>query len=116
MVVEAVPAYNTNKKFHPKSDNKLGFIITINNLRIYHCGDTDSIPEMKSFKPDIALVPVSGTYVMTEEEAAKTVNELIKPSLLAIPMHYGSIVGNLDNAVKFKEMVTICDVQILDLE
>ncbi|HEV8387473.1 MAG TPA: MBL fold metallo-hydrolase [Nitrososphaera sp.] len=72
--IEAVAAYNTNKTFHPKADGKVGFVITLNNLRIYHAGDTDVIPEMDGVNPDIALVPVSGTYVMTAEEAARSVN------------------------------------------
>jgi L-ascorbate metabolism protein UlaG (beta-lactamase superfamily) len=69
---------------------------------------------MNATKPDVALVPVSGTYVMTAEEAAKAVNEKIKPKKLAIPMHYGSIVGSYQDAVSFKRLVTICPVQILD--
>lgn len=112
--IEAVAAYNTNKNFHPKADRKVGFIITLNDMRIYHTGDTDDIPEMNATEPDIALVPVSGTYVMTAEEAAKAVNEKIKPKKLAIPMHYGSVVGSKKDAVKFKQLVTACPVQILD--
>ena len=114
--IEIVAAYNTDKHFHPKADGKVGFIITLNEMRIYHTGDTDDIPEMSATEPDIALVPVSGTYVMTAEEAAKAVNEKIKPKKLAIPMHYGSIVGSEEDAAKFKELVTACPVQILDKE
>ena len=109
-------AYNTNKKFHPKADSKVGFVFALSNMRIYHTGDTDDIPEMSAAKPDVALVPVSGTYVMTAEEAAKAVNEKIKPKKLAIPMHYGSIVGSEQDAAKFKELVTTCPVQILNRE
>ena len=114
--IEIVAAYNTNKHFHPKADGKVGFIITLNMMRIYHSGDTDDIPEMSTTQPDVALVPVSGTYVMTAEEAAKAVNEKIKPKKLAIPMHYGSIVGSDQDAVNFKQLVTVCPVQILDRE
>ena len=114
--IEAVAAYNINKKFHPKADRKVGFVITAGNMRIYHTGDTDDIPEMSSVKPDIALVPVSGTYVMTAEEAAKAVNEKIKPSKLAIPMHYGAIVGSDQDAARFKQLVSVCPVQVLDRE
>lgn len=114
--IEAVAAYNINKKFHPKADRKVGFVITAGNMRIYHTGDTDDIPEMSSVKPDIALVPVSGTYVMTAEEAAGAVNEKIKPSKLAIPMHYGAIVGNDQDAARFKQLVSVCPVQVLDRE
>lgn len=112
--IETVAAYNTNKDFHLKADGKVGFIITLNKMRIYHTGDTDDIPEMSGIEPDVVLVPVSGTYVMTAEEAAKAVNEKIKPKKLAIPMHYGSIVGNEKDAVKFKQLVTACPVEILD--
>lgn len=112
--IETVAAYNTNKHFHPKADGKVGFIITLNNMRIYHTGDTDEIPEMSATEPDVALVPVSGTYVMTAEEAARAVNEKIRPKKLAIPMHYGSIVGSEEDAVKFKKLVKACPVQILD--
>ncbi|MGI0049394.1 MAG: MBL fold metallo-hydrolase [Nitrososphaera sp.] len=114
VAVEVLAAYNTNKKFHPKADGKVGFVITAGDLRIYHTGDTDDILEMSAAKPDIALVPVSGTYVMTSEEAARAVNEKIKPNKLAIPMHYGSIVGSEQDAIKFKELVTICSVEILN--
>jgi len=116
IAVEAVAAYNTNKSFHPKADGKVGFVLTAGNMRIYHAGDTDEIPEMSAVSPDIALVPVSGTYVMTAEEAAHAVNERIKPRKLAIPMHYGSIVGSEKDAIKFKELVTSCPVEILSQE
>lgn len=114
--VEAVAAYNTNKRFHPKADGKVGFVLIANNMRIYHSGDTDYIPEMSAVKPDIALVPVSGTYVMTAEEAASAVNDKIKPRKLAIPMHYGSIIGSEKDAAKFKELVNVCSVEILSRE
>ncbi len=111
--LEIVSAYNTNKKFHPKADGKVGFVFTLNSQRIYHAGDTDVIPEMESLKPDIAFVPVSGTYVMTAKEAAQAVNQLIKPKRLVIPMHYGSIVGDEKDAENFRELVTICETKIL---
>lgn len=116
VAVEVLAAYNINKKFHPEADGKVGFVITVSNMRIYHTGDADDIPEMSTAKPDVALVPVSGTYVMTAEEAARAVNEKIKPKQLAIPMHYGSIVGSEQDAKKFKQLVTECPVQILNRE
>ena len=114
--IEVVAAYNTNKTFHPKADGKVGFVITLNNARIYHSGDTDDIPEMAATHPDIALVPVSGTYVMTAEEAARAVNEKIKPKQIAIPMHYGAIVGSEKDAKAFGQKVTVCPVKILQQE
>ncbi|MGO9611883.1 MAG: MBL fold metallo-hydrolase [Dissulfurispiraceae bacterium] len=98
--IEAVPAYNTNKQFHTKDKGWVGFIITTMGSRLYLAGDTDYIPEMKTFKDiDIALLPVSGTYVMTAEEATLAALD-IKPKI-AVPMHYGSIVGDKDDAKRF---------------
>jgi len=99
--IEAVPSYNTNKQFHPKGNSWVGYIFTVKGHRIYIAGDTDYIPEMKNFKADIALLPVSGTYVMTAEEAVKAALD-IKPKI-AIPMHFGSIVGSKDDAKKFAD-------------
>ena len=104
MLVEAVPAYNINKQFHPKENNWLGFIVTVDGLRIYHAGDTDYIPEMKQFSVDIALLPVSGTYVMTASEAVQAALA-INPQV-AIPMHYDSIVGTSDDARTFSEALS----------
>lgn len=101
LTVEAVPAYNTNKDFHPKANKWLGFIIDIDGVRIYHAGDSDYIPEMKDLDVDIALLPVSGTYVMNADEAVEAALA-IKPKL-AIPMHYGAIVGGPSDATRFKD-------------
>lgn len=99
--IEAVRAYNIDKSFHPRENNWLGFIVTIDGIRIYHAGDTDLIPEMFDLAVDIALLPVSGTYVMTAAQAVEAA-KIIKPKI-AIPMHFGSIVGNEDDARYFKE-------------
>lgn len=102
--IEAVPAYNTNKDFHTKDRGWIGFIFTVDGRRIYLAGDTDRIPEMKDFRADIALLPVSGTYVMTAEEAVEAALD-IQPKI-AIPMHYGAIVGDRNDAEKFAEKLT----------
>jgi L-ascorbate metabolism protein UlaG (beta-lactamase superfamily) len=99
--IEAVPSYNTNKKFHTKDKNWVGYIFTVKGQKIYLAGDTDYIPEMKTFNVDIALLPVSGTYVMTAEEAVRGALD-IKPEI-AVPMHYNSIVGTENDAEKFAE-------------
>lgn len=110
--IEAVPSYNTNKNFHPKEKGWLGFIVTVEGVRIYHAGDTDRIPEMESFQVDIALLPVSGTYVMTAEEAVEAAR-LMKPKVV-IPMHYGAIVGSADDAKRFSEALRgTCQVVVL---
>jgi L-ascorbate metabolism protein UlaG (beta-lactamase superfamily) len=108
--IEVVPAYNTNKQFHPKSAGGLGFIIEMGGEKIYHAGDTDLIPEMENIHCDIALLPVSGTYVMTAEEAVNAAKK-INPRL-CIPMHYGDIVGSEKDAQRFKELCP-CETLIL---
>lgn len=119
ILIEVVPAYNVNKfrkpgkVFHPKEDQKVGFILSLKGVRIYHGGDTDLVPEMKDFKPDLALLPVSGTYVMTAQEAAEA-TKILKPKL-AIPMHYGAIVGSERDAENFKRLAS-CPVEILTKE
>ncbi len=111
--IDAVPAYNVNKNFHPKSKGWLGFIIEIEGVRVYHAGDTDFIPEMNHIKTDIALLPVSGTYVMTAREAADAALS-IKPDI-AVPMHFGSIVGGKQDPIEFKNALEgRCEVVILE--
>ena len=113
--IGSVPAYNVNKDFHPKNEKKLGFIVEFGADRLYHIGDSDIIPEMKEVNATIVLIPVSGTYVMTAEEASKAINELIKPKIV-IPMHYGTIVGNKEDAIRFSQLVTVCRTKILESE
>ncbi len=115
--IEAVPAYNTNKfrepgkAFHPKEEKRLGFVITMDGTRVYFAGDTDFIPEMKNIQCDVALLPVSGTYVMTVEEAVQAA-AAINPKI-AVPMHYGTIVGSYADATKFQSLVKNCQVEII---
>lgn len=110
--IEAVPAYNIDKSFHPKANNWLGFIVTIDGKRVYHAGDTDLIPEMDDLSVDVALLPVSGTYVMTADEAIEAAKRL-KPEI-AIPMHYDAIVGSTEDARRFKNALEgLCEVVIL---
>lgn len=96
---ETIPAYNTNKTFHPKKNGWVGYIIIINGIRYYIAGDTDITEENKQVKCDVAFVPVGGTYAMDFKEAASLINE-IKPKI-AIPIHYGSIVGTEQDAIDF---------------
>jgi len=114
--VKTIPAYNTNKfrspwiVFHPKESWFVGFIFNFDWTRIYHAWDTDIVPEMENLSPDIALLPVSGVYTMTAQEAVESVN-IIKPQI-AIPMHYDNIVDTLEDAKYFKENAK-CEVVIL---
>lgn len=111
--VEVVAAYNLHpdrQNFHPNHYGGVGYVITLNGKRIYHTGDTDPIPEMKDVKCDIMLVPVSGTYVCTCDEAADAV-ELVKPERV-IPMHWDTIVGTWEDANSLKHKVHV-PVEIL---
>ncbi len=100
---ETVPAYNNLKPFHTKSAGWVGYILKINDKRIYIAGDTDATNEAKAVKCDIALVPVGGTYTMDAKQAAELVN-IIQPEV-AIPVHYGSVVGSPKDADIFAEKV-----------
>ena len=119
--IEAIPAYNLNKfrepgkVFHPKADGKVGFVVTLDGVRFYHAGDSDATPEMKGLNVDVAFLPVSGTYVMTAEEAAEAARAMkIK---VAVPMHYGKIVGDRRDAEKFKRLLEGArEVEILEPE
>ncbi len=114
--IEAVPAYNLNKfrepgqVFHPKEYGGVGFVIKMDGTNVYYAGDTDRIPEMKSIQCDVALLPVSGTYVMTAEEAVEAAADV--NAKIAVPMHYGAIVGDDEDAQKFKSLVKNCEVAI----
>jgi len=121
VTVETIPAYNIDKfrspgkVFHPKEEGRVGYIVTLDGVRFYHAGDSDATPEMKSISVDVAFLPVSGTYVMTPEEAAGAAKAM--KTKVAVPMHYGGIVGSKADAERFKELVgKSCEVQILEKE
>ena len=96
---ETIPAYNTNKAFHPKENEWVGYVIEIQGSKYYIAGDTDITEENKKVKCDIAFVPVGGTYTMDFKEAAQLINE-IQPKI-AVPIHYGSVVGTEQDAIDF---------------
>ena len=109
VTIETIPAYNTNKFrepgkfFHPKEDGRVGFLVTLDGVRFYHSGDSDVTPEMKALNVDVAFLPVSGTYVMTAAEAAEAAKAMMVK--VAVPMHYGSIVGTRADAVTFRRLL-----------
>lgn len=100
---ETVPAYNINKSFHPKENEWVGYIINLQGVTYYIAGDTDVIDENQKIKCDVAFVPVSGTYTMNYKEAADLVNQ-IEPKI-AIPTHYGSVVGTFRDAEEFIKLL-----------
>ena len=116
--ITTLPAYNIDKPFHPKEEAWVGYLIKMNDVLIYHAGDTDLIPEMQTltgFRHEgqklVALLPVGGRFTMNAEEAAESA-KLIKP-FIAIPMHYGTIVGTEEDAKEFK---TLCSEENLNAE
>lgn len=101
--VHTIPAYNTNKAFHKKEYGWVGYLITLDGTVYYVAGDTDITKENLQVRCDVAFVPVGGTYTMTYEEGARLVNQ-IHPKI-AIPIHYGSIVGTKEDGKKFSELL-----------
>lgn len=109
---ETVPSYNINKSFHKEEFNWVGYVVEIDKNKIYVAGDTDHIKELDNIVCDIACVPVGGTYTMTSSEASDLI-KIIKPKV-AIPIHYKTIVGSVDDAYNFKnDLEGIVDVKIL---
>ncbi|MCK9570458.1 MBL fold metallo-hydrolase [Candidatus Pacearchaeota archaeon] len=121
--ISTFPAYNIDKPFHQKGEGWVGYLVKINGLIIYFAGDTDLIPEMQKLtghkQPDktfVAILPIGGRFTMNVEEAVEAA-KLIQPSL-AIPMHYGAIIGTNEDA---QEFVSLCkqegiDAKILEKE
>ena len=119
VVVTAVPAYNIDKfrapgeVFHPREAGYVGYVVELDGRRIYHAGDTDAIPEMRDVRCDVALLPVSGTYVMTADEALEAVGMI--SATVVVPMHFGDIVGSEADAARLKRSSPV-PVEILPLE
>jgi L-ascorbate metabolism protein UlaG (beta-lactamase superfamily) len=105
-----LPAYNVNKfrtpneVFHPKDMGGVGFVVEVDGFRMYHAGDTDRIPEMDGLKKlDLAFLPISGTFVMTLEEAIEAA-QVLKPKMV-IPMHFGKLLGSVGDANRYHNML-----------
>lgn len=108
--IETIPAYNVNKfrspgvPFHPQENYWVGYVVHLSGKKIYHSGDTDKIPEMSLLHQiDLAFVAVGGTYTMTWQEAVEAVLSFFPKK--AIPIHYGSLVGSVQDAIHFKNEV-----------
>jgi len=111
---ETVPAYNVKKErlnFHPKANNWVGYIINVNDKRIYHAGDTDKIEEMKGIRCDLALLPIGGTYTMDLNEAVEA-TKLINANYFA-PMHYKILLGREGSAEAEKRFSSLVKNSII---
>jgi L-ascorbate metabolism protein UlaG (beta-lactamase superfamily) len=112
LAIHAIAAYNTSKRnadgrpFHPREAGFVGYDLNIQGERLYHAGDTDVVPEMDDVAgADVALLPVSGTYVMTAEEAAEAARR-IQPGV-AVPMHWGEHIGTKADATRFAQLTPV---------
>ncbi len=102
--IVAVPAYNVGKEFHPKENRWVGYLVRLKRGEVvYHSGDSDFIPEMAHLHPDVALLPIGGTYTMGPEEAAKAAQAM--QSRVVVPMHYGDIVGGPKELERLRTLV-----------
>lgn len=111
--VYVIPSYNVNSNFHPKDKEYVGYVVTIENKRVYVAGDCDLNEDNKKVQCDIALLPIGGTYTMDYKQAAELTN-IISPDIV-IPTHYGDIVGDKKDVENFKELVNdniIVDIKI----
>ncbi len=112
--ITTVPAYSLDNTYHPVHAKFVGYIVEIDNIRYYHAGDTDLIPEMSDLDEiDVAFLPIGGIYTMDHNEALRAV-DIIKPKV-AIPVHFGMILGTYEEA---EEFVSKCSVpsKILKIE
>lgn len=99
---DTIPSYNTNKTYHKKSYNWVGYNVNVGGVKYYVVGDSDVTDEFKSVKCDVIFVPVGGTYTMTDIEAVEAINEM-KPKY-AVPIHYGEA-GSKENAENFVKKI-----------
>ena len=111
ITVNTIPSYNINKKFHPRENNWLGYIVTINNETYYVMGDSDITDESKLVHCDYLFIPIGGYYTMDYIEASELTN-IIKPKIV-FPIHFGSIVGDKEDYNKFKELVNT-DIDVIN--
>lgn len=112
--VEAVPAYNVVEErlqAHPRANGWVGYLLTLGGHTYYHAGDTDHVPELDGLRADVAFLPVGGTYTMTADEAAGLARA-ITPKL-AVPMHYGFVVGTQADAGRFARAAAPVEVRTL---
>ena len=112
ITIKAIPSYNIDKPFHPRENNWLGYIVTIDNVSYYIAGDTDKTKEAENVLCDIALVPIGGHFTMDVNDAADLIKS-INPKVV-IPTHYGSIVGDISDGKRFKELLSNTKIEVIE--
>ena len=96
---ETLPSYNENKKYHPKENNWVGYIIELNEIKYYIAGDTDNINEIQNIKCNIAFLPIGGEFTMNSQEAAELANKI--ECNIVVPTHYAELVGTKKDLDEF---------------
>jgi L-ascorbate metabolism protein UlaG (beta-lactamase superfamily) len=115
VAIQAVPAYNIVEErlqAHPRANNWVGYILTLGGHTYYHAGDTDHVPELDSVRANVTLLPIGGTYTMDAEQAGGLARA-INPDL-AVPMHYGFVVGGQHDVATFTNAAKPVHVQSLE--
>jgi L-ascorbate metabolism protein UlaG (beta-lactamase superfamily) len=109
-----VPAYNTVEErleMHPRANRWVGYVLELGGSSYYHAGDTDHAAELDDVRADVAFVPIGGTYTMDAGEAAGLVHA-IEPRL-AVPLHFGFVVGSPSDADRFREAAAPVPVEVM---
>lgn len=112
--IETVPAYNVAEarlEMHPKANGWVGYVLELGGSTYYHAGDTDALPELETLTTDVAMVPIGGTYTMDAEEAGGLVRAM--SPRLAVPMHFGFVVGSPGDADRFRSAAAPVAVETL---
>ena len=110
--IKAIPAYNNNKSFHPRNNNWLGYIVTINNVSYYIAGDTDKTIDNEKVKCDVAFIPIGGHFTMDVNEATELI-KIINPKIV-VPIHYGSIIGDIKDGKRLKELLSNTNIEVVE--
>lgn len=104
ILVRAMPARTVDHiGGHGVEGFVIGFVLELEQKKLYYTGDTDLLPAMQGLAPDVVIIPVGGTTTMGPAEAAKAVHAM--DAKLAIPTHWGFETGTRDDAELFKEYV-----------
>jgi L-ascorbate metabolism protein UlaG (beta-lactamase superfamily) len=112
--VATVPAYNVQEDRldkHPKEKRWVGYVLELDGSSYYHAGDTDHAPELDAVRADVAFLPIGGTYTMDPAQAGGLARSIVPR--LAVPMHYGFVVGSPSDSERFRKEADPVKVEVL---
>lgn len=94
----------------------MGLILEIEGKTIYHTGDTGLFSDMKLIADrhpvDVCFIPIGDNFTMGIDDASYAINSFIKPKI-SVPIHYDTFELIEQDPNKFKEAVSVGEVQIL---